>query len=79
MEGKERNRYAISFKNVDEVTGVHVPKFLSKLGYYFLLHEGRLGTTVNWYIQYPKDREQSGFDLPPKYIFSLWNEKIMKK
>ena len=73
------DRYAVAVKVM--VTGGkigHVPKFMSKLTYYFIKHGGIVCGTVTGKRQYSWDLQQGGLQIPTFYTISCENENVFK-
>ena len=67
------DKYAIAVKH-DEQTVGHVPKFLSKLTFFFLKHGGKVIIKVNGPKRYSVDLKQGGMEVPAEFCFC--NEKL---
>ena len=53
----------------------HVPKFLTKLKFFFLKTAGKLHITVTGPRRYSVDMKQGGLELPADFFFTSLNEK----
>ena len=53
----------------------HVPKFLTKLKFFFLKTAGKLHITVTGPRRYSVDLKQGGLELPADFFFYSLNEK----
>ena len=70
------DKYAIAVKH-DEQTVGHVPKFLSKLTFFFFLqHGGKVIIKVNGPKRYSVDLKQGGMEVPAEFYFKTCNEKL---
>ena len=69
------DKYAIAVKH-DEQTVGHVPKFLSKLTFFFLKHVGKVIIKVNGPKRYSVDLKQGGMEVPAEFCFRTCNEKL---
>ena len=69
------DKYAIAVKH-DEQTVGHVPKFLSKLTFFFLKHGGKVIIKVNGPKRYSVDLKQGGMEVPAEFCFKTCNEKL---
>ena len=58
--------------NNDSVTVGHIPKFMSKLTYFFLKHGGHAKCRITGDKKY---LEQGGHDIPARLTFSNTNKK----
>ena len=54
----------------------HVPKFLTKLTFFFLKNGGKLHITVTGPRRYSTDLKQGGLEAPADYCFTLLNKKL---
>ena len=54
----------------------HVPKFLTKLTFFFLKNGGKLHITVTSPRGYSVDLKQSGLELQVDFCFTSLNEKL---
>ena len=69
------DKYAIAVKH-DEQTVGHVPKFLSKLTFFFFKHGGKVVIKVNGPKRYSVDLKQGGMEVPAEFCFKTCNEKL---
>ena len=69
------DKYTIAVKH-DEQTVGHVPKFLSKLTFFFLKHGGKVIIKVNGPKRYSVDLKQGGMEVPAEFCFKTCNEKL---
>ena len=69
------DKYTIVVKH-DEQTVGHVPKFLSKLTFFFLKHGGKVIIKVNGPKRYLVDLKQGGMEVPAEFCFKTCNEKL---
>ena len=69
------DKYAIAVKH-DEQTVGHVPKFLSKLTFFFLKHDGKAIIKVNGPKRYSVDLKQGGMEVPAQCCLKTCNEKL---
>ena len=60
------------------ITVGHVPKFLTKLTFFFLKNGSKLHNTVIGPRRYSVDLKQSGLELPADFCFTSLNEKLLK-
>ena len=69
--------YALVFKNTYEVALNQLLRFIPKLAFYFLFHEGRLPPIqiATWYSE---NLKQAGQKLPAKFRFHENSYKKMK-
>ena len=51
----------------------HVPKFLSKLTYFFLKYGGTLSVKVTGERRFSYDLAQGGMEIPAEYVFKTEN------
>ena len=56
-----------------DVTVEHVPKFLSKITYFYLKHGGDILVKIIGKKQFSKDLPQGGMELPVLYVFKSTN------
>ena len=63
-----QDKYAIALKQKDVIVG-HIPKFLSKITYFYLKHGGDLLVEITGRRQYSRDLPQGGMELPALYVF----------
>ena len=57
----------------------HVPKFLSKITYFFLKLGGDLVVKMAGQRRYSRDLDQGGMELPGTYIFTSTDAKMHSK
>ena len=69
------DKYAIAVKHYEQTVG-HVPKFLSKLTFFFLKHCGKVIIKVNRPKRYSVDLKQGGMEVPAEFCFKTCNEKL---
>ena len=62
------DRYAIAIISNNQTVG-HVPKFLSKLTFFFLKHGGTLTVKVTGERRYSFDLAQGGMEIPAEFIY----------
>ena len=67
-----QDKYAIALKQKDVTVG-HIPKFLSKITYFYLKHGGDLLVEIIGKRQYSRDLPQGGMELPALYVFKSTN------
>ena len=67
-----QNKFAIALKQKDVIVG-HIPKFLSKITYFYLKHGGDLLVEIIGKRQYSRDLPQGGMELPALYVFKTAN------
>ena len=67
-----QDKYAIALKQKDVIVG-HIPKFLSKITYFYLKHGGDLLVEIIGMRQYYRDLPQGGMELPALYVFKTAN------
>ena len=65
-------KYAIALKQKDAIDG-HIPKFLSKITYFYLKHGGDLLVEIIGKRQYSRDLPQGGMELAALYVFKTTN------
>ena len=58
-----QDKHAIALKQKDVIVG-HIPKFLSKITYFYLKHGGDLLVEITGKRQYSGDLPQGGMELP---------------
>ena len=61
--------------NKDSVTVSHIPKFMSKLTYFFLKHGGHMKCEIIGGKEYSKDLELGGLEIPARLTISNTNKK----
>ena len=69
------DKYATAVKHEEQTVG-HVPKFLSKLIFFFLKHGGKVIIKVNGPKRYSVDLKQGGMEVPAEFCFKTCNEKL---
>ena len=67
-----QDKYAIALKQKDVIVG-HIPKFLSKITYFYLKHGGYLLVEIIGKRQYSRDLPQGGMELLALYVFKTTN------
>ena len=67
-----QDKYAIALKQKDVIVG-HIPKFISKITYFYLKHGGGLLVEIIGKRQYFRDLHQGGMELPALYVFKTTN------
>ena len=67
-----QDKYAIALKQKDVTVG-HIPKFLSKITYFYLKHGGDLLVEIIGKRKYSRDLPQGGMELPALYVFKTTN------
>ena len=70
------DKFAIALVNDDSVTVGHIPKFMSKLTYFFLKHGGHLKCEITGIQKYSKDLDQGGLEIPARMTISNKNKKM---
>ena len=68
------DKYAIAVMNNGK-TNEHVPKFLTKLKFFFLKTAGKLHITVTGPRRYSVDLKQGGLELPADFFFLFVKRK----
>ena len=71
------DKYAMALKFNDTTVG-HVPKFLSKITYFFLKLGGVLVVKITGQRLYTRDLDQRGMELPGTYVYASTDEKCMQ-
>ena len=69
------DRYAIAIISNNQTVG-HVPKFLSKLTFFFLKHGGTLTVKVTGERRYSFDLAQGGMDIPAEFIYKSEKKEL---
>ena len=69
------DKYAIAVINNEKTVG-HVPKFLTKLTFFFLKNDGKLHITVTGTRRYSLDLGQDGLELLADFCFLSLNKKL---
>ena len=67
-----QDKYAIALTQKDVIDG-HIPKFLSKITYFYLKHGGDLLVEIIGKRQYSRDHPQGGMELPALYVSKTTN------
>ena len=67
-----QDKYAIALEQKNVIVG-HIPKFLSKITYFYLKHGGDLLVKIIGKRQYSRDLSQGGMELPALYVFKTTN------
>ena len=65
-------KYAIALKQKDVIVG-HIPKFLSKITYFYLKHSRDLLVEITGKRQYSRDLPQGEMELPALFVFKTTN------
>ena len=71
-----QDKYAIALRHNDITVG-HVPKFLSKLTYFYLKYGGTLTATVSGERRY--SLKQGGIELPADFKFCSTNSELQEQ
>ena len=71
-------KYAITLKFSDTTVG-HVPKFLSKITYFFLKLRGDLVVKITGQSRYSRDLDQGVMELPGTYVFTSTDAEMHAK
>ena len=72
-----QDRYAVAVKIIEDGRKIgHVPRFMSKLLFFFLRNGGNVSRTVIGSKQYSWDLPQGGVQIPVKYTF-IGNQRIV--
>ena len=69
------DRYAIAIISNNQTVG-HVPKFLSKLTFFFLKHGGTLTVKVTGERRYSFDLAQGGMEIPVEFIYNSEKKEL---
>ena len=72
------DKYAMALKFNDTTVG-HVPKFLSKITYFFLKLGGDLTVKITGQRRYSRDLDQGGMELPGTYVFTSTDTEMHAK
>ena len=72
------DKYAMALKFNDTTIG-HVPKFLSKITYFFLKLGGDLVVKITGQRRYSRDLDQGGMELPGTYVFTSTDAEMHAK
>ena len=67
-----QDKYAIALKQKDVIVG-HIPKFLSKITYFYLKHGGDLLVEIIGKRRYSRYLPQGKMELPVLYVFETTN------
>ena len=70
------DKFAIALVNNDSVTAGHIPKFMTKLIYFFLKHSGHIKCEITGGKKYLKDFEQDRLEIPARLTISNTNKKM---
>ena len=62
-----------------DTTVGHVPKFLSKITYFFLKLGGNLVVKITGQRRYSQDLNQGGMELPGTYVFTSTDAEMHAK
>ena len=62
--------------NSDLVVVVHIPKFISKLTCFFLIHGGHIKFEITGVKKYSKDTEQGGLEIADRLTISNSNKRM---
>ena len=62
--------------NSDLVTVDHIPKFMSKLTYFFLKHAGHTKYEITGVKKYSQDLEQGGLEIPVRLTIRNANKRM---
>ena len=63
----------------NDTTVGHVPKFLSKITYFFLKLGGDLVVKITGQRRYSRDLDQGGMELPGTYVFTSTDAEMHAK
>ena len=63
----------------NDTTVGHVPKFLSKITYFFLKLGGNLVVKITGQRRYSQDLDQGGMELPGTYVFTSTDAEMHAK
>ena len=72
------DKYAMALKFNDTTVG-HVPKFLSKITYFFLKLGGDLVVKITGQRRYSRDLDQGAMELPGTYVFTSTDAEMHAK
>ena len=72
------DKYAMALKYGDVTVG-HVPKFLSKITYFYMKSGGEVSVRITGKRQHTKDLPQGGMELPAMYTFKSTNVEVHTK
>lgn len=70
------DKFAIALVNRHLVTVGHIPKFMSKLEYFFLENGGHVKREITGVMKYWKNLEQSGLEIPARLTISNANKRV---
>ena len=70
--------YAMALKYGDVTVG-HVPKFLSKITYFYMKSGGEVSVRITGKRQHTKDLPQGRMELPAMYTFKSTNVEVHTK
>ena len=71
-----KDKYAIAIISNNEIVG-HVPKFLSKLTFFFLKHGATLTVKVTGERRYSFDLLQGGMEIPVELIYKSEKKELI--
>ena len=71
-----KDKYAIAIISNNEIVG-HVPKFLSKLTFFFLKHGATLTEKVATERRYSFDLPQGGMEIPVEFIYKSEKKELI--
>ena len=69
------DKYAMTLKYGDVTVG-HIPKFLSKIMYFYIKNGGELLVKIT---KFSRDLPQGGMEFPALYIFKSTNSEVHSK
>ena len=72
------DKYAMALILNDTTVG-HIPKFLSKITYFFLKLAGDLVVKITGQRRYSRDLDQGGMELPGTYVFTSTDAEMHAK
>ena len=70
------DKLAIALVNNDSVTDGHIPKFVSKLTWFFLKHGGHIKCKITSGQKYLKELEKGGLQIPARLTISNTSKKM---
>ena len=73
------DKYVIALINSEPVTVGHLPKFMLKLGHFFVKYTGKIKCKTTGSKRNSSDLEQGGLEIPAKIIVQNSNEKIIEE